>query len=546
MDPSNRQPRAVAHRLLRVAGWLALAAVGVAPAPAPAQTLEPIASGPVQLFSLRRVDGEFVDPYSAAFAPAPGNGYYALWLEQAFQGPGPAHLMGQRFNGADRPIGTPRPIGTGVAPTVRYPRDLQLCREGNRMLGVWRRVHTPSTNVFARFLDAQGGPLSPVVAIGESRSEPAVALLDSGRALLVWSDSSTAAGRLVGRTLEPDGTRSPMRFLASGDSRDPALGVDAQGRILLVWQDFRVQGSPDFDLLGRWLDADGRPTSPPFVITRDRTGAPALAMWPNGRSAVAWTSCSESFPHSSCKVHLQRLDDEGQPVGTLIRLSPEDGRGHGQPEAAIGPDGVLFVSWQACPAVLGGNRGECRFHAVAFDADGHRLATAQPLDVPGEPARRRVVVLEEDFLVSWYSFNAHPDGVFVQRYRFTPESDEEEPPPPPAGAAPLTSPEFPDFRFWVQIDGADGPILGAMEPVCIPEALCVSGAVPGRSEVFVRVVGPKPNGFLWPTLVKFTTSTVEVWIELLSSGDIRYYRLPGATPGSSDLPGLFDRNGFRP
>jgi hypothetical protein len=62
----------------------------------------------------------------------------------------------------------------------------------------------------------------------------------------------------------------------------------------------------------------------------------------------------------------------------------------------------------------------------------------------------------------------------------------------------------------------------------------------------VRVVGPKPNGFLWPTLVKFTTSTVEVWIEQVSSGDVQYYRLPGATPGSSDLPGLFDRRGFRP
>jgi hypothetical protein len=552
---SNRRPSAIAHRLpllLLVAGSIALAAVGVAPAPARAQALEPIASGPVQLFSLRLVDGEFIDPYSAAFAPAPGNGYYALWLELAFEGPGPAHLQGQRFNGADLPIGTPRPIVTGVAPSAQFPRDIQLRREGSRMLGVWRRHNAPSTNVFARFLNAQGGALSPVIPIGATSSELAVALLDSGRALLVWRDSSTAAGRLVGRTLEPAGTRSTMLFLASGDSRNPALGVDAQGRFLVVWQDFHFQGSPDFDLLGRWLDSDGRPTSPPFVVTRDTTGAPALAVWPDGRSAVAWASCSGTFPQSDCKVRLRRLDDKGQPAGTLIRLSPNDGRSHGQPEVAIGPDGVLFVSWQACPSVLGGNLGECRFHAVVFDADGNRLATAPPLDITGEPVRRRVVALEDDFLVSWYSFNARPDGVFIQRYRFTPEPDEEEPPPPPqdppppGGVAPLTSPEFPDFRFWVQIGGANGAVPGASEPNCIRETLCVSGAVPGRSELFVRVVGPKPNGFLWPTLVKFTTSTVEVWIEQVSSGDVQYYRLPGATPGSSDLPGLFDRRGFRP
>lgn len=112
---------------------------------------------------------------------------------------------------------------------------------------------------------------------------------------------------------------------------------------------------------------------------------------------------------------------------------------------------------------------------------------------------------------------------------------------------PLVSLELPGFAFWVRITpGAGEPIPGRAEADCIPETLCVSGAVPGRSEVFVRVVGPKPNGFLWPTLVKFTTSAVEVWIEQLSTGTVRYYRLEGASPGSSDLPGLFDRQGFPP
>lgn len=71
-------------------------------------------------------------------------------------------------------------------------------------------------------------------------------------------------------------------------------------------------------------------------------------------------------------------------------------------------------------------------------------------------------------------------------------------------------------------------------------------AVPGRSEVFIRIVGPRPNGFLWPTLVKLGTSTVEVWIEQTSSGILRYYRLEGASPGTEALPGLFDRTGFLP
>jgi len=117
---------------------------------------------------------------------------------------------------------------------------------------------------------------------------------------------------------------------------------------------------------------------------------------------------------------------------------------------------------------------------------------------------------------------------------------------PPDGP-PLLSDQLPGFAVKVRITPTSGePFPGRAESACIPETLCVSGAVPGRSEVFVRVVGPKPNGKLWPTLVKFSTSTVETWIEQLSTGIVRYYRLDGASPGSSELPGLFDREGFPP
>lgn len=122
---------------------------------------------------------------------------------------------------------------------------------------------------------------------------------------------------------------------------------------------------------------------------------------------------------------------------------------------------------------------------------------------------------------------------------------EEVPPVPPGGR--LTSADFPDFRFTVRISGGGGSRLGRKEPDCIPETLCVSGALPGRSEVFLRVVGPKPNGFLQPTLVTFSTSTLEVWIERVSSGALRYYRLEGVGPGSDGgLDGLIDREGFKP
>ncbi len=133
-----------------------------------------------------------------------------------------------------------------------------------------------------------------------------------------------------------------------------------------------------------------------------------------------------------------------------------------------------------------------------------------------------------------------PEGeglVVADRQPFAPD-----PPPGPF----LETSELPGFQFKVRVTGGGGEIRTRQEADCIPETLCISGAVEGRSELFLRIVGPKPNGFLQPNVVKFSTSQIEVWIEQLSTGLVNYYVLDGATPGSSDLTGFFDRFGFGP
>jgi hypothetical protein len=119
-------------------------------------------------------------------------------------------------------------------------------------------------------------------------------------------------------------------------------------------------------------------------------------------------------------------------------------------------------------------------------------------------------------------------------------------PEPPEGAW-LASPEVPGFQFKVRITSGPGQTVPTRrETSCIAETLCVSGAVPGRTEALLRVVGPRPNGYLWPILAKLSPSQVEVWIEQRSTGLINYYVLPGASSGRDTLPGLFDRYGFLP
>lgn len=116
---------------------------------------------------------------------------------------------------------------------------------------------------------------------------------------------------------------------------------------------------------------------------------------------------------------------------------------------------------------------------------------------------------------------------------------------PPPGPY-VVSEEIPGFRFKVHLTAGDRVVAGVGETDCIDGTLCVSGALPGRSELFLRVIGPRPNGFLWLNLVRFTPSRVQVWAEHISSGTMRYYDLAALPRTDSELAGLVDKQAFPP
>lgn len=127
------------------------------------------------------------------------------------------------------------------------------------------------------------------------------------------------------------------------------------------------------------------------------------------------------------------------------------------------------------------------------------------------------------------------------RAHFTQVAPPVDPPPPSAPA--LISSQYPNFRFWVRISDTR---LGTTVADCLPETVCVAGSIPTRAEVFVRIVGPKSNGYLWPNVVKFNVTKTEVWIQQINTGAIQYYLLPALPTDSDTLPGVVDKTGFLP
>jgi hypothetical protein len=118
-------------------------------------------------------------------------------------------------------------------------------------------------------------------------------------------------------------------------------------------------------------------------------------------------------------------------------------------------------------------------------------------------------------------------------------------PPPPGNW--VSAPALPGYRLQARITPqTTGPLTATLLPDCLAETACFSGALRGRTEALVRVIGPRPNGRMWPSIVRFTPSQIEVWIEQEATGEVRYYLLPAVPQESGELPGLIDRSGFAP
>lgn len=118
--------------------------------------------------------------------------------------------------------------------------------------------------------------------------------------------------------------------------------------------------------------------------------------------------------------------------------------------------------------------------------------------------------------------------------------------PPPSDDW-LQTPEQPDFEFQARITPPFGPvILGARETDCIAETLCIAGALPGRPELFAKIIGPRPNGFLWVQISRFTPSGVELWVRQVGTGEVNYYSLDPVGRSSNLVCGFQDREAFQP
>lgn len=465
--------------------------------------------------TVHEVRSEALGPVRLAAEPPSGRegGFLVSW-KVVDRSTGRSEVAARGYTTEGRPVGE-------VTEWIPPAEDLRGLAHGmantgpGRYLLAWTPTEGsphPSGSVLTRAFDATGEALGPVHRVdgGEDTvlfRNSLTAAGGAGAGVVAWIDQTEDSGeRIVGRLVDPGGSPRGEPFEILAPDQIPGDGHGGVGALRSVR-----------DGLGRMLFGWGVSIDPGVLPSDEH---------------LNWSSEARRY------WEVDRTCDPVLAAG--LRTEPE------RPTAGE-PVRLIFEGLADCAEVSvdDWSRTADGVHVEALH-EGGACGTVPPFpySVPVEAG-----AFDAGSYEAVLELGSSAGATCERRFGFEVLEGEgvDGMDPPPPDAPPLTSPALPDFRVWVVITPPFGPvILGDEAPECIPETLCVSGALPDRAEVFVRIVGPKPNGFLWPTLVKFSTSTIEVWIEQISTGERRYYRLEGANPGSSELPGLFDRTGFEP
>jgi hypothetical protein len=343
-----------------------------------------------------------------------------------------------------------------------------------------------------------------------------------------------AAGRMVGNAVRVNETSQGFQHLTGmGGSKD---------HVVVSWDSIAADFA-SAAVRARILDGNLTATGPEVHVAEavPNGSGSLLAVGSDGGAVVVWPGkeTGAGGGPSSLGVRIRAFGPTGEPRGAEHAANPSAPGDHFLSAVGLTSEGTVWVSWTTAIPAAGVNAAVISLRPFDLAADPTGDAEDVAATVFGGPS---LTGGQGGALVAWRPTSSATvvEGFVVGNAGGGGSG-------PPSSPLPIESLELPGFRVWVRFSPpATAPSWATLVEPCLAQALCAAGLLPARAEVIVRLIGPKPNGFLWPQIVRFTTDQVEVWVQQKATGVTRYYLLSGDSPSSETLTGRVDRHGFKP
>jgi len=270
-----------------------------------------------------------------------------------------------------------------------------------------------------------------------------VALFPDGGAVFVWQGGPLVKQHIFARFLRADGTWSgnDVRITtdAGGTKQMPAVAVLESGEAVIVWESYEQDGSL-FGLYGQLLSPSGEKLGGEFQVSQTtllNQRQPAVGALPGGGFTVAWISerlrsLSHTTPPTGTgydstggaleydvQVFCRSFDSSGQPSVSESAVS-DPTRIAANPSLAVLADGGLLAAWSSFKVQRTAADREARERwdvmAVGLGSDGTLAGEEFCLNQhqAGDQFAPKVTALGNTFQVIWTSMgqDGSREGVF--------------------------------------------------------------------------------------------------------------------------------------
>ncbi|HRM67977.1 MAG TPA: PKD domain-containing protein, partial [Thauera phenylacetica] len=302
--------------------------------------------------------------YESQVVGLSAGGFAVVWRSDNQDGSG-AGVYAQVFNGSGAAVGGETLVNT-LTTSNQYQPDLTASADGGFVVAWYHDYYSASnteySDIFFQRLDASGAKLGaetranpPLGSTFVTQSEPAIAWLDDGGFVVVWTDSSSTDGDgtgVFGQRFDASGNALGTAFRANtytdGNQYEPDVAALEDGGWIAVWR------SDGQDLSGAGVyaqryAADGTTVGTEFRVnttTPSNQYEPAVTGLANGGWVVSWTD-QYGAAANTYDVFLQQYDAAGRQVDGETLVNSYVPYVQHQPAITAMADGGFVVAWSS-------------------------------------------------------------------------------------------------------------------------------------------------------------------------------------------------------
>ena len=232
-----------------------------------------------------------------------------------------------------------------------HPIEPDIAMNSDSVIVVWTSSDSDQEGITGRIFDPNLTALTNEFAINSTvagkQCQPAVAINDNGRSIVVWKSGSVPSRSVSGRLFDTAGAPVTTEFTVAsgGDNFAPSVAVDASGLITVAWS--IRPGALNYNVAYRQYNPDGSPKTPVILVDEALANIPATSidMNINGEFVIAWDAHS-SDPNQS-DIYAQIFDPNNTPKENPFLVNTFTTGIQENPSVSFSGSGKYVIVWQS-------------------------------------------------------------------------------------------------------------------------------------------------------------------------------------------------------